>query len=48
VRSNVHAGGKLHKATVDFTLPVIEALERKVQYMSYYRRKFSNMELGTL
>jgi glutathione synthase len=100
VRSNIHAGGRLRKATVDatilrvaeivrprlvedgmflvgldivgdklmeinvfnpgglgnarryekvdFTHAVIHALERKVQYMSYYRRKFSNVEMATL
>ncbi len=100
VRSNIHAGGKLRRATVDgtilrvaetirprlvedgmflvgldivgdklmeinvfspgglgsaqrfekvdFTHAVVHALERKVQYMGFYRRKFSNAEMGTL
>jgi glutathione synthase len=33
---------------VNFTHAVLEALERKVQYMQYYRRNFSNVELATL
>ena len=33
---------------VNFTLAVLEALERKVQYMKFYRRNFSNVELATL
>lgn len=49
---NVFSPGGLGSAQriekVDFTLPVIEALERKVRYMSYYRRKFSNVEMGSL
>jgi glutathione synthase len=33
---------------VNFTQAVLEALERKVQYMQFYRRNFSNVELATL
>ena len=33
---------------VNFTHAVLEALERKVQYMQFYRRNFSNVELATL
>ncbi len=31
---------------VNFTHAVLEALERKVQYMQFYRRNFSNMRAG--
>jgi glutathione synthase len=100
MRSNIHAGGKLHQAIVDetairvaeivrpklvqdgmflagldivgdklmeinvfspgglgsarkfegvnFTRAVIEALERKVQYMQFYRRNFDNVEMAAL
>ncbi len=100
MRSNVHAGGKLRRATVDDTMlqlaemvrprlvedgmflvgldivgdklmeinvfspggfgsaqmfekvnfseAVVVALERKVQYMKYYRRTFNHMEMATL
>jgi hypothetical protein len=27
---------------------VIEALERKVQYMGFYRRNFNNVDMATL
>lgn len=33
---------------VNFAHAIIEAMERKVQYMSYYRRNFDNDELATL
>ncbi len=33
---------------VNFSHAVLEALERKVQYMKYYRRNFSNVQLATL
>ena len=33
---------------VNFALPVIHALERKVHYMKYYHRNFSNVEMATL
>ncbi len=33
---------------VNFTHAVFEALERKVRYMRFYRRNFSNVELATL
>ena len=100
IRSNVHAGGKIHQATigddalrlveivrpklvqdgmflvgldivgdklmeinvfspgglgsaqrfekVNFSHAVIQALERKVEYMSYYRRRFNNTEMAML
>lgn len=100
IRSNIHAGGRLRRATLDdamfrlaemvrprlvadgmflvgldivgdklmeinvfspggfgsaqmfekvnFTRAVLDALERKVDYMAYYRRNFSNVELATL
>jgi len=34
--------------TVNFSLPVIQALERKVDYMRYYRRNFNTTEMATL
>jgi len=37
---------KLEKA--NFCIPVIDALERKVAYMGYYRRNFDNVEMATL
>ena len=33
---------------VDFSEAIIQALERKVHYMTHYRRKFSNVEMATL
>ena len=33
---------------VNFAHGVIEALERKVEYMSYYKRNFDNDEMATL
>lgn len=33
---------------VNFTQAVLEALERKVQSMQFYRRNFSNVEVATL
>jgi len=100
MRSNIHAGGKLRRATVDetalrlaeivrpklvrdgmflvgldivgnklmeinvftpggfgsaqmfekvnFTKGVIDDIERKVRYINYYRRNFSNLEMATL
>jgi glutathione synthase len=35
-------------ANVNFSNGVIEALERKVQYMKYYRRNFNNVDMATL
>ncbi len=41
--------GNAHKMTgIRFERPVIEALDRKVQYARYYRRNFSNVEMATL
>ncbi len=49
---NVFSPGGLGSAQkfekTNFTLAVLEALERKVNYMQYYRRNFSNTELATL
>ncbi len=49
---NVFSPGGLGSAQkfekVNFTHAVLEALERKVDYMRYYRRNFSNVELATL
>ncbi|MDA1053436.1 MAG: glutathione synthetase [Planctomycetota bacterium] len=49
---NVFSPGGLGSAQkfekVDFTHSVLAALERKVQYMKFYRRNFSNTELATL
>lgn len=33
---------------VNFVNPVLDAIERKVEYMSYYRRNFDNVEMATL
>lgn len=35
-------------AKVNFSEAVIEALERKVDYMAYYRRRFDNVDMATL
>ena len=49
---NVFSPGGLGSAQkfekVNFNHAVIQALERKVQYMSYYRRNFNNSEMATL
>jgi glutathione synthase len=49
---NVFSPGGLGSARrmegVNFVTPVIQALERKVQYMEYYRRNFDNVEMATL
>lgn len=49
---NVFSPGGLGSAQkfekVNFTHAVIEALERKVDYMSFYRRNFDNVEMATL
>jgi glutathione synthase len=49
---NVFSPGGLGSAQkfagVNFTVPVIQSLERKVQYMSFYRRNFDNVEMATL
>jgi len=49
---NVFSPGGLGSAQkftgVNFTKAVIEALERKVDYMSYYRKNFDNTEMATL
>jgi glutathione synthase len=49
---NVFSPGGLGSAqsfeNVNFTIPVIEALERKVHYMGHYRRNFNNVDMATL
>ncbi|ABK45574.1 glutathione synthase [Magnetococcus marinus MC-1] len=49
---NVFSPGGLGSAQsfegVNFSIPVIEALERKSQYMAFYRRNFDNSEMNTL
>jgi glutathione synthase len=49
---NVFSPGGLGSAQklekVNFTVAVIEALERKVRYMGYYDRNFDNIEMATL
>lgn len=49
---NVFSPGGLGSAQklekVNFTVAVMEALERKVQYMGYYDRDFDNIEMATL
>ncbi|MCJ7582924.1 MAG: glutathione synthase [Candidatus Aminicenantes bacterium] len=49
---NVFSPGGLGSAQkfekVNFTHAVIHALQRKVEYMTYYRRNFDNVEMATL
>jgi glutathione synthase len=49
---NVFSPGGLEAAQdfegVNFCHAVIDALERKVDYMKYYRRNFDNVEMATL
>jgi glutathione synthase len=49
---NVFSPGGLGSAQkfagVNFSHAVIDALERKVDYMKYYRRNFDNIEMATL
>lgn len=49
---NVFSPGGLGSAQsfekVNFSVGVIEALERKVEYMRYYRRNFDNVDMATL
>ncbi len=49
---NVFSPGGLGSAQrfekVDFTQAVLEALERKVNYMQFYKRDFSNLEMSML
>jgi len=49
---NVFSPGGLGSAQkfekVNFSLAVLAALERKVNYMKFYRRQFSNNEMATL
>lgn len=49
---NVFSPGGLGSAQkfekVNFTHAVLEALQRKVQYSEFYRRKFNNLDMATL
>jgi glutathione synthase len=49
---NVFSPGGLGSAQqfegVNFSHAVIESLERKVQYMGYYKRNFNNIDMATL
>ena len=49
---NVFTPGGLGTASklegLNFTKVVLNAIERKVNYMQYYKRKFNNVELATL
>jgi glutathione synthase len=49
---NVFSPGGLGSAqkleNVNFSVAVIQALERKVAYMGFYRRNFDNVEMATL
>ena len=49
---NVFSPGGLGSAQsfegVNFANAVIDALERKVQYMGYYQRNFNNVDMATL
>ncbi len=49
---NVFSPGGLGSAQsfekVNFAHAVIEALERKVDYMTFYRRNFDNVDMATL
>jgi glutathione synthase len=49
---NVFSPGGLGSAQklekVNFAIAVVEALERKVAYMGFYRRNFDNVEMATL
>jgi glutathione synthase len=49
---NVFSPGGLGSAQsfekVNFCTPVLDALERKVDYMRYYRRNFNNEEMAIL
>lgn len=49
---NVFSPGGLGSAQqmtrVNFSVPVIEAVERKAHYMQYYGRNFDNVDMATL
>ena len=49
---NVFTPGGLGSAQqvegVSFNRPVLDALQRKVQYAHFYRRNFRNVEMATL
>ena len=52
MKINVFSPGGLGSAQkfekVNFSHAVIAAMERKTEYMVYYRRRFDNVELATL
>lgn len=52
IEVNVFSPGGLGKASrmygVNFMKAAIKAMERKVKYMNFYRRKFNNTEMATL
>ncbi|MBS3956713.1 MAG: glutathione synthase [Clostridiales bacterium] len=41
-------GSAMKFEKVNFAAAIIDALERKVDYMSFYRRRFSNIQMATL
>ncbi len=41
-------GSAMKFEKVNFSYTVIDALERKVDYMTFYRRRFSNVQMSTL
>ena len=49
---NVFSPGGLGSAQqfegVNFAVGIIEAIERKVQYMGFYQRNFNNVDMATL
>jgi glutathione synthase len=49
---NVFSPGGLGSAQkfekVNFAVPIIEALERKAEYSTFYKRRFSNVQMATL
>lgn len=41
-------GSSQKQENVNFTIPVLQALEKKVDYMRYYKRNFANLDMATL
>ena len=39
--------GKVSFENVNFAHAVVEALERKAQYLGFYRRNFNNIDMAT-